>query len=103
MVIFDEDNIYFETNLFKDIFKNKYEFSTVINTLRYFDDFNINDRNSNCYRFHVQNSNGEPYIGDFILSCDAFNKVDGVNEPVVIHCKTIKFIDTPLYKRFKAE
>ena len=46
---------------------------------------------------------GSMGIGDFILSCDAFNKVDGINEPVVLHCMTIKFIDTPLYKRFKAE
>ena len=46
---------------------------------------------------------GSMGIGDFILSCDAFNKVDGVNEELVIHCKTIKFVDTPLYKRFKTE
>lgn len=42
-------------------------------------------------------------IGDFILSCDAFNKVDGVNEPVVIHAKAIKFIDTSLFEKFKKE
>jgi hypothetical protein len=46
---------------------------------------------------------GSMGIGDFILSCDAFNKFDGVNEELVIHCKTIKFVDTPLYKRFKTE
>lgn len=42
-------------------------------------------------------------IGDYILSCDAFNKVDGINEPVVLHCKTIKFVDTPLYRKFTVE
>lgn len=46
---------------------------------------------------------GSMGIGDFILSCDCYNKVDCVNEPVVIHCKTIKFVDTPLYKRFETE
>lgn len=46
---------------------------------------------------------GSMGIGDYILSCDAFNKVDGVNEELVIHCKAIKFVDTPLYKRFKTE
>ena len=42
-------------------------------------------------------------IGDFILSCDAFNKVDEVNEHLIIHCKTLKFVDSPLYNRFKAD
>lgn len=40
-------------------------------------------------------------IGDIILSAELFNKIDGVNESVVIHAKTIKFIDTPLYDKFK--
>lgn len=46
---------------------------------------------------------GSMGIGDFILSCDVFNKVDGVNEELVIHCKTLRFVDTPLYQRFKTE
>lgn len=46
---------------------------------------------------------GSMGIGDFILSCECYNKVDGVNEQVVIHCKTIKFIDTPLYRKFQKE
>ena len=46
---------------------------------------------------------GSMGIGDFILSCDCYNKVDEINEPVVVHCKTIKFVDSPLYKRFEAE
>ena len=43
---------------------------------------------------------GSMGIGDII---ELYNKEDGVNEPVVIHAKAIKFIDTPLHKRFKAE
>ena len=46
---------------------------------------------------------GSMGIGDFILSCDCYNKVDGVNEPIVIHCKAIKFVDTMLYNKFKKE
>lgn len=44
---------------------------------------------------------GSMGIGDIILSAELFNKIDGVNESVVIHAKTIKFIDTPLYDKFK--
>ena len=39
-------------------------------------------------------------MGEFILSCDCYNKSDNINEPVVIHCHTVKFKDTPLYKHF---
>ena len=46
---------------------------------------------------------GSMGIGDLILCCDCYNKVDGVNEHVVIHAKTIKFINTPLYEKFKNE
>ena len=42
-------------------------------------------------------------LGDIILCADLFNKEDGVNEPVVIHAKAIKFIDTPLFEKFKKE
>ncbi len=42
-------------------------------------------------------------IGDIILCAELYNKEDGVNEPVVIHAKAIKFIDTPLYEKFKKE
>ncbi|MBO4877130.1 MAG: ATP-binding protein, partial [Ruminococcus sp.] len=55
------------------------------------------------YKNPVDAGFGSMGIGDFILSCDCYNKLDGVNEPAVIHCKTIKFVDTPLYGRFKAE
>lgn len=44
---------------------------------------------------------GSMGIGDIILSAELYNKVDGVNEPVVIHAKAIKFIDTPLFEQFK--
>lgn len=46
---------------------------------------------------------GSMGIGEFILSCDCYNKVDGVNEPIVIPCKAIKFIETPLFEKFKKE
>ena len=46
---------------------------------------------------------GSMGIGDIILSAELFNKEDGVNEPVVIHAKAIKFIDTPLYEKSKKE
>lgn len=42
-------------------------------------------------------------IGDIILCAELYNKEDGVNEPVVLHAKTIKFIDTPFYEKFKRE
>ena len=46
---------------------------------------------------------GSMGIGDIILHAELFNKVDGVNEPVVIRAKAIKFIDTPIFERFKKE
>lgn len=46
---------------------------------------------------------GSMGIGDIILSAELFNKVDGVNEPVVIHAKAIKFVETPLYEKFQKE
>jgi hypothetical protein len=46
---------------------------------------------------------GSMGIGDVILCAELYNKEDGVNEPVVIHAKAIKFIDTPLYEKFKKE
>ncbi len=55
------------------------------------------------YKNPVDAGFGSMGIGDFILSCDCYNKVDGVNEPIVIHCKAINFIETPLYIKFKKE
>ena len=46
---------------------------------------------------------GSMGIGDFILCCEAYDKNECINSHVVIHCKTIKFVDTPLYNTFKAE
>ncbi|MCR5075564.1 MAG: hypothetical protein K6A79_07165 [Ruminococcus sp.] len=46
---------------------------------------------------------GSMGIGDIILCAELFNKEDRVNEPVVIHAKAIKFVETPLYPRFKTE
>lgn len=53
------------------------------------------------YKNPVDAGFGSMGIGDIILSAELFNKVDGVNEPVVIHAKAIKFIDTPLFEQFK--
>lgn len=53
------------------------------------------------YRNPADAGFGSMGIGDIILSAELFNKVDGVNEPVVIHAKAIKFIDTPLFEQFK--
>ena len=55
------------------------------------------------YRNPADAGFGSMGIGDIILCAEIYNKVDGVNEPVVIHAKAIKFVDTPLYQRFKAE
>lgn len=38
--------------------------------------------------------------GEFILSCDCYNKVDEVNEPAIIYGKAVKFADSPLYEKF---
>lgn len=46
---------------------------------------------------------GSMGIGDIILCAELYNKEDGVNEPVVLHAKAIKFINTPLYTKFKKE
>ncbi|WP_303838783.1 hypothetical protein [Ruminococcus flavefaciens] len=46
---------------------------------------------------------GSMGIGDIILCAELYNKIDGVNEPIVIHAKAIKFIDTPLYGKFQKE
>ncbi len=55
------------------------------------------------YRNPADAGFGSMGIGDIILCAEIYNKVDGVNEPVVIHAKAIKFVDTPLYQRFKTE
>ena len=55
------------------------------------------------YRNPADAGFGSMGIGDIILSAELFNKVDGVNEPVVLHAKAIKFIETPLYKEFQKE
>ena len=46
---------------------------------------------------------GSMGIGDFILCCEAYDKVELKNKPVVIHCKTAHFSDTPLYLKLKEE
>ncbi len=55
------------------------------------------------YKNPVDAGFGSMGIGDIILSAELFNKVDGVNEPVVIHAKAIKFVDTQLYEKFRKE
>lgn len=42
-------------------------------------------------------------IGDLILSSDCYNKFDEVNEHKVLHAKTVEFVKTPLYEKFKKE
>ena len=55
------------------------------------------------YRNPADAGFGSMGIGDIILCAELFNKVDGVNEPVVLHAKAIKFVDTPLFEQFKKE
>ena len=55
------------------------------------------------YKNPVDAGFGSMGIGDTILCAELYNKVDGVNEPIVIHAKAIKFIDTPLYGKFQKE
>lgn len=64
-VIVDDNNIYIETDVVKSLAKNKLKFHSVnllTDELKNNDCLTINDKNSKCYRFHVQNSNGEPYM-----------------------------------------
>lgn len=53
------------------------------------------------YKSSIDAGFGSMGIGEFILSCDCYSKVDAVNEHAVIRCQTIKFVDTPLYQKFK--
>ncbi len=55
------------------------------------------------YKNTIDAGFGSMGIGDIILCAELYNKEDGVNEPVVLHAKTIKFIDTPFYEKFKRE
>ena len=55
------------------------------------------------YRNPADAGFGSMGIGDIILCAELFNKVDVVNEPVVLHAKAIKFVETPLYKEFQKE
>ncbi len=40
-------------------------------------------------------------VGDMILKGDLFNKASGMNEPIVIPAKGVRFVDTPLYDVFR--
>lgn len=42
-------------------------------------------------------------IGEFIIRSDLYNTKDGCNTQEVIPCSTVKFIDSPLYRRFLRE
>ena len=55
------------------------------------------------YRNPADAGFGSMGIGDIILSAELYNKEDGVNEPVVIHAKAIKFVETPFYEKFQKE
>ena len=46
---------------------------------------------------------GSMGIGDLILSSDCYNKFDEVNEHLVLHAKTVEFVKTSLYEKFKKE
>ena len=64
-VIVDDDYIYFETDIIKEVALSKMKLHSVnslTDALKSNECLNINDHNSKCYRFHVQNSNGEPYM-----------------------------------------
>ena len=64
-VIVDDDYIYFETKLIKELARSKLKLrsvNTLTDAINVSGCLNINDHNSKCYRFHVQNSNGEPYM-----------------------------------------
>jgi hypothetical protein len=63
--IVDDDYIYFETKQIKELIHDKLNFNNVnicTDVLKAYDCLTINDWNSKCYRFHVQNSAGEPYM-----------------------------------------
>lgn len=63
--IVDENCIYIETANIKDLVKNKmkciHSVDSLTDILKESGYLEINDRNSKCYRFQVQNSDGEPY------------------------------------------
>ena len=54
------------------------------------------------YKSGIDAGFGSMGRGEFILSCDCYSKVDAVNEHAVIRCQTIRFVDTPLYQKFKS-
>lgn len=63
--IVDDDYIYFETKLIKDLAQQKLNLRSVnslTDALGANDCLVVNDKNSKCYRFHVQSSQGEPYM-----------------------------------------
>ena len=64
-VIVDDDYIYFETELIKELARSKLKLrsvNTLTDAINASDCLHINDHNSKCHRFHVQNSDGEPYM-----------------------------------------
>ena len=52
------------------------------------------------YRDAQQACLGSLGIGEFIVKADLYNKLDEVNEPAVIACKTLKFQDSPLFDKY---
>lgn len=52
------------------------------------------------YRDAQQACLGSLGIGEFIVKADLYNKLDEVNEPAVIACKTLKFEDSPLFDKY---
>lgn len=64
-IIVDDDNLYIETEIIKSLAESRLHLHSVnylTEMLKRNDCLTINDRNSKCYRFHVQNSYGEPYM-----------------------------------------
>lgn len=64
-VIVDENYVYFETDIIGELSRSKLKLrsvNTLTDAINASDCLHINDHNSKCYRFHVQNSDGEPYM-----------------------------------------
>ena len=55
------------------------------------------------YRDAVDAGFGSMKVGEFFVNCDLYNKVDGVNVPIIIPVQNVRFTESPLYDRFRKE
>lgn len=76
--IIDDDNIYIETNIIKELVQNKmqglHSVDSLTDILKEYEYLEGNEQNSKSYRFRVQSSNGEPYmLYTYVISLQLIN------------------------------